>query len=67
MLDPRLILGVISLSGAVGSSRLMRGRRKAYDREVERIRQALLTDAEPDPFALAWVAEFPLWLKELSM
>lgn len=59
MLDPRLILGVLSLGGAVGSSRIMRGRRRTYDRELERIRQALIIDTEPDPFALAWVAGLP--------
>ena len=59
MLPPRLILGVLSLGGAIGGARLLRARREARAREVERVRQALLTDPEPDPFALAWVAGLP--------
>ncbi|MEZ4380579.1 MAG: DUF6544 family protein [Nannocystaceae bacterium] len=59
MLPPRLILGVLSLGGALGGARLLRARRETRAREVERVRQALLTDPEPDPFALAWVAGLP--------
>lgn len=59
MLDPRLILSVLSLGGAVGTSRFLRGRREAHAHRVERIRQALLTDPEPDPFAIAWVGGLP--------
>lgn len=59
LLHPRLILGVISLGGAIGGARILRGRRERHAREIERVRQALLTDPEPDPFALAWVAGLP--------
>lgn len=59
MVPPRLIFGALSLAGAIGGARLLRRWRERDARILDRVRQALLTDPEPDPFALAWVAGLP--------
>lgn len=59
MIIPPWIRGALALGATAGGARALKGLRARHERALERVRQALCVDPEPDPFALAWVAGLP--------